>query len=212
MSWILGLHTTTSTLGLALIPTASDPASERWHYWPLGQAMAGQLHPILQTFLEPHHWSDIQGVGVAVGPGSFTGCRLGVTVARTLGQSLQIPVYGFSSLAAIAYTEFQSQPSLVEVAIELDARRDQWYGGLYNRRSAVDPFPETLVQDQLWTSQNWEQLLQSRDHPWRIDADDYAEKPPVRAIGALAAAQYQAGHYPKWSQITPNYCRQPPIN
>ncbi len=47
-------------------------------------------------------WPDIDRLAVTVGPGTFTGVRIGISVARGLSLALGIPVAGFSTLAAIA--------------------------------------------------------------------------------------------------------------
>ena len=49
---------------------------------------------------------DLRGISVSAGPGSYTGCRVGVTAAKTLGIALRIPVVAVSSLEvmAVSYT------------------------------------------------------------------------------------------------------------
>lgn len=52
--------------------------------------------PMIQSLLADHalHLKDINEINVNPGPGSFTGLRVGITIANTLGQLLQIPVNG----------------------------------------------------------------------------------------------------------------------
>ena len=47
--------------------------------------------------------SDLKGVAVSIGPGSFTGLRIGLSTAKTLAYALHIPVVGVPTLAAMAY-------------------------------------------------------------------------------------------------------------
>ena len=65
---------------------------------------------------------DITDIVVAEGPGSYTGLRIGVTVAKTLAYALQTRLYGVSSLKALAATVKDDDRLLVPI---FDARREQ---------------------------------------------------------------------------------------
>jgi tRNA threonylcarbamoyl adenosine modification protein YeaZ len=68
---------------------------------------------------------DLAAVVAGLGPGPFTGLRVGLATAAALGQALAIPTYGVCSLDAIAY----GQEGTVLVAT--DARRREVYWGIY---------------------------------------------------------------------------------
>ncbi|MFH1542311.1 MAG: tRNA (adenosine(37)-N6)-threonylcarbamoyltransferase complex dimerization subunit type 1 TsaB [bacterium] len=65
----------------------------------------------------------IEGVAVAIGPGSYSGLRGGAATAKTLAQTLNIPLVGVSTLAAIAYNEIGQSKN---IAVMLDAKRDDF--------------------------------------------------------------------------------------
>lgn len=75
-------------------------------------------------------YADLGGIAVAVGPGSFTGIRVGVSTTRGLALALSIPSTGVSTLDALAdeaRAAFPGRPVLVA----LDARRDEIYVATY---------------------------------------------------------------------------------
>lgn len=210
--WLLGIHTTTPTLGLALQPV-SESQMKRSQTWPLGRQMAQQLHPLLAKFLPPQQWSDLVGIGVAIGPGSFTGSRLGVTVARTLGQGLHLPVYGISSLAALAYARIETDPVSL-LAVQLDAQRGDWYGAVYRYAQASDQL-SVVVPPQLWSTPSWQaqlHLLQQQSSSLEIVDGTALADPPAQAVATLAYQAHASGQISSWSTILPEYLRQPPID
>jgi tRNA threonylcarbamoyladenosine biosynthesis protein TsaB len=75
---------------------------------------------------------DLTGIAVGVGPGPFTGLRVGLVTARTMGEILGIEVSGVCSLDILARQSSLSLP----VAVATDARRKEIYWALYDGPAA----------------------------------------------------------------------------
>ncbi|MFI5690372.1 tRNA (adenosine(37)-N6)-threonylcarbamoyltransferase complex dimerization subunit type 1 TsaB [Kribbella sp. NPDC051586] len=75
---------------------------------------------------------DLTGIAVGVGPGPFTGLRVGLVTARTMGEALGIEVSGVCSLDILARQSSLSLP----VAVATDARRKEIYWALYDGPAA----------------------------------------------------------------------------
>jgi tRNA threonylcarbamoyladenosine biosynthesis protein TsaB len=79
----------------------------------------------------PH---SLDRIGVGVGPGSFTGLRVGVALAQGIALGLDIPVFGVSSLEAMAHAVPQNRPGIR--CTLLDARRNEVFFAAYDERLA----------------------------------------------------------------------------
>ena len=75
---------------------------------------------------------DLTAIAVGVGPGPFTGLRVGLVTARTLGFVLQIPVYGVCSLDVIAAEVVGTGVASGSFLVATDARRKEVYLASYN--------------------------------------------------------------------------------
>ena len=75
---------------------------------------------------------DLTAIAVGVGPGPFTGLRVGIVTARTLGFVLEIPVYGVCSLDAIALEVVGTSATPGGFLVATDARRKEVYLASYD--------------------------------------------------------------------------------
>ena len=100
--WLLALHSSTETLGIALVGAEAPMQEARVMCRTLGRALTNELVVSLQQLLPADEWAGIRRLAVATGPGGFTGTRLTVVLARTLAQQLDAPLHGVSSFALMA--------------------------------------------------------------------------------------------------------------
>jgi tRNA threonylcarbamoyladenosine biosynthesis protein TsaB len=96
---------------------------------------------------------DFDAIAVTIGPGSFTGLRIGVSAAKGLAQPHGIGVIPVSSLKSTAYNAFDSRRI---VAVMMDARRNEYYAGAWR-------FGETglqqVTEEAAWPVDNFAQSL-----------------------------------------------------
>ena len=86
------------------------------------------LLPMITRVMDSHKYSELDGIAITAGPGSFTGVRIGVATVKGLAFNDDIPCYSVSTLEAIAYNFVDKNAVVCAV---MDARRMQFYNALF---------------------------------------------------------------------------------
>ncbi|RCW62199.1 tRNA (adenosine(37)-N6)-threonylcarbamoyltransferase complex dimerization subunit type 1 TsaB [Saliterribacillus persicus] len=106
------------------------------------------LMPAIDNLLKDANMlpKELDKIVVAKGPGSYTGVRIGLSTAKTMAWTLNIPVIGVSSLEILARNFFQSQDVICPF---FDARRGLVYTGLYQETNLKKEEQNLLFSDWL---------------------------------------------------------------
>jgi tRNA threonylcarbamoyladenosine biosynthesis protein TsaB len=93
-----------------------------------------QLAPLIDRALRETGLvsADLTAIGVGVGPGPFTGLRVGLVTARTLGYVLELPVYGVCTLDVLAIEAADTRAVTRDFVVATDARRKEVYLASYD--------------------------------------------------------------------------------
>jgi tRNA threonylcarbamoyladenosine biosynthesis protein TsaB len=112
-----------------------------------------QLAPLIEQALEQAGASrlDLTAIGVGVGPGPFTGLRVGLVTARTLAFVLDLPVYGVCSLDALALEAVTTGAVAEPFVVATDARRKEVYLASYDGAGARLEGPAVAKPDSVAT-------------------------------------------------------------
>lgn len=86
------------------------------------------LLPMITRVMDGRKYSELDGIAITAGPGSFTGVRIGVATVKGLAFNDDIPCYSVSTLEAIAYNFVDKNAVVCAV---MDARRMQFYNALF---------------------------------------------------------------------------------
>jgi tRNA threonylcarbamoyladenosine biosynthesis protein TsaB len=180
---VLAFDTATAICGVALLGTGPEPeVAPAWvrlavRTERVAHSATRRLLSMVQECLGDvgAEAGDLGAIVVGIGPGTFTGVRIGVATARAAGFALDIPVIGLSTLSAFAAAAAQGPRGAVAGALAdgpavivpvCDARRGQLFAAFYERGA-----------DARWSR---------RDDPVALEPAALAEAAAARAGGAGA--------------------------
>lgn len=170
---ILAIDTSNNALGVALLDEDKILGE---YITNLKKNHSIRIMPAIQMLMkdcekEPN---DLTKIVVAKGPGSYTGVRIGVTIAKTLAWSLNIPLAGISSLEILASGTGRYFNGAVSPLF--DARRGQVYTGLFQ---FLNGKPVTMVKDELVMIKDWAEKLTAISSPILFVGNDTAIHRPI---------------------------------
>jgi tRNA threonylcarbamoyladenosine biosynthesis protein TsaB len=193
---ILAIDTSNYALGVALL---EDGQVLGEYITNLKKNHSVRIMPAIQTLMKDCERipANLTKIVVAKGPGSYTGVRIGVTIAKTLAWTLNIPLVGISSLETLAgvgrYFNGLVSPLF-------DARRGQGYTGLFqfNNGELV-----TVEQDQLVMVAEWaEKLKETSKQILFVGNDLQIHRAPIEEIlGSQAVFATITEYNPRPSEL-----------
>lgn len=227
--WLLAMDTSTAHLTVALLD-GSRLAAE-WN--AVGERNHSvRLMPAIQELAASAgvKMRDLRAVAVGKGPGSYTGVRIGVTAGKTMAWALGVPLFGVSSLEALALGAAREvcgheppQGGAIRIVPLMDARRGQAYTAVYAWLASGEwtcVRPDGIVQLSEWL-ESWdvephEKLLFTGDtEPFADTLASFAERhggtmvrPALlhaRHVGELALGRWRRGEADSPHLFAPNY-------
>ena len=128
---ILGIDTSSKYLSIAL---SEDDSIIAEHSFLLDRKHSSLLIPKISQMLEENNisLSNIDAFIVGLGPGSFTGLRIGISTVKGFGIAAGKPCIGVPSLDALALNVDEKKSIIVPV---IDAKRDNLYSAVYERKN-----------------------------------------------------------------------------
>ena len=221
---ILAINTSTQQFGIAFLNGHGSTLAE--YLMPREKGHFGSFMPALDFVLSQLKASirDVRAVCVAIGPGSFTGLRVGLSAAKGLCHGLSIPIIGVSSLHALA---FQAPYSDLPISPVIYSRSDE----LFTARFFLED-GQTLKRIMDDTAVKITDLSSVFDGPSVFIGNDFVSQEPMlrqclgpdihvapgylwnlraSAVGALGLIRLNANDFNDPLRLDPIYIRPPDI-
>ena len=139
---------------------------------------------------------DVDALACGVGPGPYTGLRVGIATARALGLAWQVPALGLCSLDAMAAAAFATT-SHDRLCVAVDARRREVYWAAYSRSGGRTTGPMVMRPDQIDPDHRGLPWVGPEDHASELEVEVPAY-PQASWVGRSVTGLLEAGEQP-WS-------------
>jgi tRNA threonylcarbamoyladenosine biosynthesis protein TsaB len=191
---------------------------------------ASALLPAIDAILDEAGRSldDLDAIGVAVGPGSFTSLRIGLATVKGLGFARSLVGVGVSTLEAMALSALESESASanMEIVALLDARRGEWYAGGWRQPEGPGSLPVPTLPEGLYAPgrmapdlSGGATLMTPESGDWRedfgaasIDVGSAIEgrnaRPRADWVGRLCQRRLDAGEGMPVSDLEARYLRR----
>jgi tRNA threonylcarbamoyladenosine biosynthesis protein TsaB len=219
--YVLGIDTSTLVSSVAIVDSDRIVAEFTLH---TRKTHSERLMPTIQQMIADADLTpkDIKGIAVSIGPGSFTGLRIGITTAKSMAFALDIPVMGVPTLDALAMQFPYSERIICPI---LDAQKGNVYTARYRTQSG---FPRLLDEYRVMGIAEllreltdagesavitgeitlFREHLQSSDPAVVQVAAPLSRMPRGAAVAAAGYQQMSAGNVQDPRTLTPFYIRR----
>lgn len=96
-----------------------------------------------------YSYSDLSAIAVSIGPGSYTGLRIGVSTAKGLAYALDIPVIALKTCEIFAAPVFEKNHNVCCVAM-IDARRMEVYASIFHNKKEIKPCSADILEEGIY--------------------------------------------------------------
>jgi tRNA threonylcarbamoyl adenosine modification protein YeaZ len=147
---ILALDTAMNGCSVAVLDTNTDIYTSETKIMNRGQAE--YLVPMINEILENSQtkYQEIDLIVTTIGPGAFTGLRIGLTTAKTLGVTLDKPVAGMTTLEVLAESYFKNNNNKdLDLLVLIETKRNDFYCQIFGADGSASTKAEALSQEEI---------------------------------------------------------------
>ncbi len=213
---IIAFDTTSSTLSVALL---EDQKILSKNTISIRGKQSELLIPEIEKILKTNNiwYNDLDLIAATKGPGSFTGCRIGLTTARTLKIATNLPLILLNSCEVIAY---KYRKSSKKISVLLDAAMDEFFYGEFISKNgklveALEPQLTTrenliklLPKEEFLLCGSGKNLIETKDHNCELSNEEDIIEADLIAFFALEKFEENPDLE---NDLNPVYLRKPRI-